>query len=747
MKAKLKISKWSVIAVLVIVLFFVLGYFCITLINNELKEETHIYLSEIARQGANLVETKVNDQLETIGAIGRMIETGGNFDENYMISVIQPEAERNAFKRMGIILPDGKASTTDGLSFDFNDREYFKKAMTGKEVVSDTIVDLADGENINVYATPIYNGTRIEGVLFAAVETDVYKSLLGVSTFSDQGYSYVIKTNGDVVVESLHPNSIGEFKNLFETLENAQFKVGDDLKTLKEKMLQGESGSFTSEYEGREQYVNYEPLSINDWYIMSVVPTSVVNTRSINISKYAFMFIAIGLIVIAILFVVILVSQNRSKKKLEKIAYIDEVTGGNNWYKFQVEAHKILEAANGRAYAFVLLDIDRFRFINEEYGHALGDVVLTQVMEILTANLGRYETCGRVSGDNFAILSRRTTEAELTERIKKFVDILNHEKLKLDIKEKINCNFGIYEIKDKTEDLEEIREKANMARIEAKTGEGLVWFFYSEKFREEIAQEKEIEDHMEYALENNEFKMYLQPKFNLHTNRFCGAEALARWKHPEKGLVFPNDFIPVFEKNGFITILDIYMVEEVCKVLKNWEEKGYPEIKVSVNISRKNLGLASFISEILGLADKYEIKRHCLEIELTESSVFEDVNRMIATGKKLQEHGFEISMDDFGSGYSSINLLGTLPLNTIKLDQGFFSENLENERRFIVVKAVIDLVKKLGMTVVAEGIETPEEVEILKEIKCDIIQGYFYGEPMPIEDFENLVFEKQKYKI
>lgn len=741
MKSKIKINKEIVIAVLVIVVFFIVGYFSIERINDELKDDTTAYLSEIAKQGASLVETKVDGQMETLGAVATMIETNGNFDSNVMINAIKPEAERNAFKRMGIIMPDGQAIATDGHSFDLSNRDYFRLAMTGVNAVSDTLVDPTDGENINVYATPIFNGPQIMGILFATVETDSLKEVLGVSTFGGQGYSYVVKTNGNVVVESTHPNSVREFTNIFETLGNAGFNNESDLQRLDDNMSQRASGNFTSVYGGQQQYVNYEPLAINDWYMMSVVPKNIVSERSSNIMGFACMLITAGLIIISILFGFILFSQNQSKKNLKKIAYTDELTGGNSWYKFQVDAHKILEGSREKEVALVFLDIDRFRFINEEYGHALGDVLLTRVMEILKANVGSHEAYGRVSSDYFVILCKNTTQSEIIERLKKFNQILNAEKLKIGIKEKIICNFGIYEIEDTTENLDKMREKANMARIEAKAKEGLIWFFYSEKFRKVIAREQEIEDQMEEGLENNEFQMFLQPKFNLHTNAFCGAEALARWQHPKKGLILPKNFIPIFERTGFITSLDIYMVEEACKALKNWEGKGYSEIKISVNISRKNLWLNTFIKDMLRIADKYEIKRQCLEIELTESIVFEDANLMIEIGKKLQRLGFEISMDDFGSGYSSINLLDTLPLNTIKLDQEFFSETLQNERRFLVVKGLIDLVKKLGMTVVAEGIETKAEVDILRDIDCDIIQGYYYGKPMPIEEFEKLVFK------
>ncbi|PKM74278.1 MAG: diguanylate phosphodiesterase [Firmicutes bacterium HGW-Firmicutes-17] len=451
------------------------------------------------------------------------------------------------------------------------------------------------------------------------------------------------------------------------------------------------------------------------------------------------MLIAAALLAITLMFIIILFYQNRAKKRLERIAYVDEVTGGNNWQKFKLEATEILELKTVTHCALLTFDIDRFRFINEEYGHEKGDQVLKLVVGILENRMAKQETYARVSGDHFAILCVCDERDKITWRIKEFVRILNEEREAIGIKERLSCHFGIYIIEDKQGNLEKIREKANMARIAAKTAENNRWFFYSDAFRKKIGDEKEIIDQMEDALENNEFEMYLQPKYDLHRNAYCGSEALVRWRHPDKGLISPGEFIPIFEQTGFIKKLDMFMLEAVCKVLKRWEEKKYPELSISVNISRKNLKQTDFIENVLNITNQYRINRGNLEIELTESSIFEDVERMIEIGEAVRNYGFKMSMDDFGSGYSSINLLGNLPLDIIKMDQGFFNNNLKRKQNHIVVEATINMIKKLGMTVVAEGIETAAEVEMLRALGCDIIQGYYFGKPMTVDAFEKQI--------
>ncbi|MBC3899888.1 EAL domain-containing protein [Acetobacterium malicum] len=743
MITKSKKIKASFVAIITVVLFFALSWYYVSLINQALRAQTFLYLSELGSRGADLVETKVFNELENLRTTGKIIEASDNFDQGHMINLIKLQVAEGNYKRMGIALPNGDVITTDGLAYNVANRPYFQEAIKGKATVSDTINDYTDDKPINVYAVPIFHDNQVVALVLASVTTEDLKKYLEVESFSNQGYSYIVKANGDAVVTSAHANSPGSFENILELLSKADLREGDNLKTINENMATGNSGSYTSFYAGMERHTIYKPLAINDWYMMTVVPTQVVSTQTSQISWYSLMLIAAALLAMTLLFVIILFYQDRSKKRLERIAYIDEVTSGNNWQKFKLEASEILESKNISQCALLTFDIDRFRFINEEYGHEKGDQVLKMVVGILENRMGKQETYARVSGDHFAILCVCDDRDKITRRIKEFIRVLNEQREAIGIKERLSCHFGIYIIEDKKGNLEKIREKANMARIAAKTADNQRWFFYSDAFRKKIGDEKEIMDQMEDALENSEFEMYLQPKYNLHRNAYCGCEALVRWRHPHKGLISPGEFIPIFEQTGFIKKLDMFMLEEVCKILKRWEEKNYPELSISVNISRKNLKLTGFIESVLNITNKYRINRGNLEIELTESSIFEDVDRMIEIGQAFRKYGFKMSMDDFGSGYSSINLLGNLPLDVIKMDQGFFNSRLNREQNHIVVESTINMIKKLGMTVVAEGIETEAEVEMLRALGCDIIQGYYFGKPMTVDEFEQQIFKNE----
>lgn len=259
-------------------------------------------------------------------------------------------------------------------------------------------------------------------------------------------------------------------------------------------------------------------------------------------------------------------------------------------------------------------------------------------------------------------------------------------------------------------------------------------------------KEKNIEDNMEHALENNEFIVYFQPKVELKTNKIAGAEALVRWQNSKKELIPPNEFIPIFEKNGFITKLDIYVFEEVCKTIRKWLNEGINPIPVSVNLSRMHLQNPNFLKKYKEIQEKYEVPADLLEIELTETLVFENFEQLKKVIDDIHQMGFSCSIDDFGSGYSSLNLLKEIPVDILKLDRIFFSKK-NDKRGNSVIESIISLAKKLNMTTISEGVETISQVEFLRKADCDLVQGYVYSKPLAKDDFEITFLKNENIQV
>ena len=304
---------------------------------------------------------------------------------------------------------------------------------------------------------------------------------------------------------------------------------------------------------------------------------------------------------------------------------------------------------------------------------------------------------------------------------------------------KVNFKAGVYLIEDKSISVNTL----NLIAIGAKDSRadyiGTKVIMYSSKIREQQRKESMIEESMEKALANNEFKVYLQPKYSPVTEELMGAEALVRWISDEKGFISPGEFIPIFEKNGFITRLDDYMIDAVASLQAEWKKEGRKFVPVSVNVSRLHFADENLADHIKDIVDKYDVEHNYIEIELTESAFFDDKEVLLNTISKLHKYGFTVSMDDFGSGYSSLNSLKNLPLDVIKLDGEFFNELEDKERGETVVKNTIVLAKDLNMKIVAEGIETKEQVEFLEKQGCDLIQGFYYARPMPVDQFGKLI--------
>ncbi|EGT4826622.1 EAL domain-containing protein, partial [Clostridioides difficile] len=341
------------------------------------------------------------------------------------------------------------------------------------------------------------------------------------------------------------------------------------------------------------------------------------------------------------------------------------------------------------------------------------------------------ETFARVSADNFNILLTYNKKEDIINIIKK---IMANNEL-------INLSFGIYEIKDKDLSVSVYSDRASLAKSSIKNNSDVNFAFFNDKLREKLLLEDKIEKEMEYALESGQFVMYLQPKYNIKLDKFCGSEALVRWQYTEKEVIYPSDFIPIFEKNGFIRKIDMYILEQACKEIQSLFDKGISPLPISVNFSRVDFFKKDFIENIVNICDRYKIPYSLIEIEITESSMFGDTDTLFNVSRNLQDIGFIVAMDDFGSGYSSVNMLKNIPLNVIKLDRGFFVDDKDVDKSQIVIKSIVSLIKQLGIRVVAEGIETRSQIEMLKKANCDIVQGYYFSKPLPIKEFEKLVYK------
>lgn len=435
-------------------------------------------------------------------------------------------------------------------------------------------------------------------------------------------------------------------------------------------------------------------------------------------------------------------ASERASRQLYIIKNYDALTGLPTLHKFKKDLKQILLENPGKKYAIIYSDINQFKFINNTLGYDVGDKILCDMANFLFSQRSKKSAVCRISGDYFLTAVPFTDETSIRNNILSMNEQFNIMQKAKYPGYKFVVTSGVA-LLDNTADITVAIDNANMARKSIKNRSKTACQFFDDKMKIQLKKEAEITNSMEQALKNGEFVVYLQPKVGLKDNKMVGAEALVRWKKKDGSLVQPGDFIPLFERNGFIVNLDFYIYEEVCKILRDWIKKELPVFPISVNVSRIHLNDENFVGELKKIVDYYGIPYKLLELELTESIFINNAEAALTTMKKLRKLGFGVSIDDFGAGYSSLNLLKNMETDVIKLDKEFFGKgNMEKEEQ-IIVSSIISMAKQLNMKVLSEGVETKKQSEFLKAVSCDMAQGYLYSRPIPVQEFEKLMIQIQ----
>ncbi|MGN1025723.1 MAG: putative bifunctional diguanylate cyclase/phosphodiesterase [Faecousia sp.] len=387
-----------------------------------------------------------------------------------------------------------------------------------------------------------------------------------------------------------------------------------------------------------------------------------------------------------------------------------------------------------REYSIVCTNIENFKLFNDIFGVQEGDRLLKEVAATAKKMVGSTGFCGRFGADHFLVLQWRERERLDRQGFGKC-----HGEISPLLKSVV-MRWGIYEITDPTVPVEQMCDRALLAASSIKGQYNQFFAVYDDALRHKLLREQAITEAMGTALREGQFAVYLQPKCTMADNRIAGAEALVRWFHPQWGFLSPGEFIPLFEKNGFIHLLDHYIWEQVCALLQAWQQEGYPLLPVSVNISRADLYHVNLVDDLTALTQKYGVDPKYLHLEITESAYVENTGAIIKTLEQLRELGFPIEMDDFGSGYSSLNMLSQMRPDVLKLDVKFVQNEASKPEDQSILNDIIVMAHRMHLQVVAEGVETKVQAERLREVACDYGQGYFFAKPMPTAEFEKLWF-------
>lgn len=429
-------------------------------------------------------------------------------------------------------------------------------------------------------------------------------------------------------------------------------------------------------------------------------------------------------------------SYNSLKRERFRATH-DSVTGCLNRNGFFERVRKAIDEEPDVRRYMIVSDIRNFKLVNELFGTDTGDSILIRTSELLRQYMDGASIYGRLTADRFAICMKKTDfDIHIFDRITNELSDMAHNSVY-----SMHTHIGIYEIVDNSMEITVMCDRAILAIQKSKDDLENIVCYYDEGMSREIREQGYLLTEFEKAIEDGQFRMYLQPQVSTAGHILLGAEALVRWVHPDRGMISPGEFIPVFENTGIIYRLDRYIWECACRQLKTWKDAGREELHISVNISPKDFYYIDIYKTFTGLVEKYGIDPSRLKLELTETAMMNNIVIQKDVLEKLHRYGFCIEIDDFGSGYSSLNTLKDLMVDVIKIDMGFLGETMHSDRSRIILNSVMAMSKQLGLVTVTEGVETQAQIDYLTGIGCDIIQGYYFSKPVPADEFE------EKYSI
>ena len=702
-------------------------------IKTNLEREIISSLSEEAEENAALIEKEIDAKFGILQSFANELSSTG--DEIEEIRDMQSFVEVYNFKRMGFVDLNGIAKTTDGFEKDLSFREFYQVGLKGESFITEslpeTIGDYTE-DMINILSVPVYdNKGEIKGVLFATYLAEKFHEVIFSDSFQGEGYTYIVAGDGDVI-SSYGDGMQKEYDNIFiYTGDAAQYddaiqeKVEND---MREKLSR--VGIGVNEDNDKYFYC-YKPLEIEsadmNWYIFSIEPKSVLNERMHPIMR-DIQFLTVILICILVMANIIFLFYNvRRRQELFRLAYKDSITGGDNFSNFKEKAKKY---ENTEGYV-IALDISEFKLVNNVCGNASGDEVLKVIWDVILANCNDNEQAARVNADRFVIFWIESSKKTVTYRIEKLINEIEGISEQLSVP-RLYPVIGIRAV-EKLDDADKRYGEALRAKALVKNRRDRHYAFYDEIDYDTIVENKNLENSFEKALADKKFEVWYQPKFNSHTGKIVGSEALIRWRADDGSLISPGRFIPLFEKNGNIIRLDEYVFREVCRQQKEWQKEGIQILPVSVNISRFSLYYSNVVEKYERIINYYDVDHKYVQIEITESAIIENTV-IVELIQKFHDAGFDILLDDFGSGYSSLASLNQMPFDTIKLDKSLV-DYVGNENGEKLLKFIVQLVQSLGMKITAEGVEYKEQLDFLENLNCDDIQGFYFSKPLMLADF------------
>lgn len=744
-KQRLSIIKLLGVGGVILLVCLAVCVFMVSLLQNTYREELSERFQEDHESAGEVLDNMISSMNGVLDAAVETIKSGNQpITDARIMNIVEEYEAYYKFTDLAYVSADGysykKKEKTYVKTLPETDRQYIEEILDSAAAYS-KVITAEDAENrvSLILAKPVLQDFELKGFFVAYIDiTDMFEE----KAFNQQkkiGECYLLDGEGKILLRSSDAVRIEKNEKDFQIgiLKYTGGSEADEqsLQNAINELKKGKKGFISLKtMENNSLQISYSCLSsVKNIYFVSFYDDNLVDDsiHPLIINSVISCTVIIVLMVIVILFV--WSSAKNANMTIEKLAYEDPVTKGRNLNFFKEFAVSTLNVYREIPFVIYRFDIANFRYINEAYGHQKADEVLKSCIQNFEVIFAENELCVRMNSDQF--LAILVNDNNVNQRLAQYHERVNMDARSIGIKYPIRFKTGIYQCKKHESNIDVMIDHANVARKSLNGDEKEMTAVYSDRIITNMQKTNRIESDMQHALATGEFKLFLQPKWDIYEDRICGAEALVRWIKADGTMVYPNEFIPIFENNGFVEKLDFYMLELVCQQIRTLMDVGRMIMPVSVNQSRLLLHSPDYVSNVEKIIKKYAIPENIIELEITETVFLDERELMIDTMNQLKKCGVRLAMDDFGSGYSSLNMLKDIPFDIIKIDRDFFSESVTSATSQWILQKIIEMSAGLGMEVICEGVETREQINLLQTIGCRRVQGYFYSKPIPAGEF------------
>jgi diguanylate cyclase (GGDEF)-like protein len=717
---------FSLFAVIITGIFF----FYNNTVSKILRQHSIHYTLELTARSAELLHVTLNEKLKFVSHTAAMLN--GKSTTTEIIPLLQ-DFYTASNTRLAVIDENGVGLTNRNDPISIDNTTILQEINLHSKGITNPYDDPVTGcRTILLYDT-YHDAADTAHKVYSSLSIDDLYDFFKLPLFKEEAFSYIVDQQGNMILRSSQPDDNNAFNSIFDIISNNPEASGQR-ENLMTALHSGNSGYGFFTHNGQNLLFACVPIpDTADWYAVTVVPEEIMLIPAKSIFLHT---IGLSLIILIVLMLVVFMltrSNDQLRQEKLQLATIDSVTNNINFSRFHEEVYQLLLNTSCKTLSVITLDAKDFKLFNEANGFHKGDQLLRSISKSIRDCIPYFPLHARITGDLFILLSF-TQDRDILERCLQKISKNSTTTASSSLK----FYAGVYCLQKGDEHLEFnlLLDRATLAKNKAKNTNKPGLVFYKESMHQQEIENHLMEQTMEKSLEDHNFVVYLQPKFSTKDKTCTGAEALVRWKHPEKGLISPDKFIPLFERNGFIIRLDQYVYTSCCKLLARWIASGIKPYHISINVSKAQIYLPNFAKHYTDIKNHYHIPDNVIELEFTETIFFEDIPYLSSLIGRLQDNGFLCSIDDFGKGYSSFSSIKDLPFDILKIDGEFFSKGCQQKRERLIVSCIVDMAHALSMKTVAEGIETREEVDYLTSINCDLIQGYIYSKPIPIEEFE-----------